>query len=472
MVNTPSEFYKILQSKYGHTPTDLQNVLLGKLAEFCFEKQERGVFILKGYAGTGKTSSMTSFVKSLWNTGKKSVLLAPTGRAAKVLSVYTGKKAHTIHKVIYAPKKERGGGVKFVRQVNKSNQTIFIVDEASMISNQAAVYGQNSLLEDLIEYVFSGKHNKLIFLGDTAQLPPVKYDLSPALEADDLRFQYNLEVFDMELDQVVRQDRNSSILYNATEIRNIISDYYDQKFRFDLNGADLKFLEDGYDIQDALVQCYDGDFGVEETAFIVRSNKRANQYNEQIRTRIRGQESEISVGDYIMVVKNNYFWLAPSSEAGFIANGDIAEVTRIASIKELYGFRFAEVTLRLVDYPNQDPFETVVMLETLTIESPSLNYERQTELYKAVSEDYSDLPKYKQLQEVKKNKFFNALQIKFSYAITCHKSQGGQWKQVFIEKPYLPDGQSVAYLRWLYTALTRAQEKVYLIGFKSEDFLS
>jgi len=241
-------------------------------------------------------------------------------------------------------------------------------------------------------------------------------------------------------------------------------------FQFDIDFPDVVRLVDGYDIEDALVTAYDNE-GVEDTTFIVRSNKRANQYNQQIRMKIRGQENEISVGDFIMVVKNNYFWLEENSAAGFIANGDICEILKIFSIKELYGFKFAEVAVRMIDYPNMQPFETVLLLDTLTSESPSLTYEESNALYQAVKEDYAnEKSKYKQFIAIKKNIYFNALQVKFSYAMTCHKSQGGQWKTVFIEQPYLPDGVSKEYFRWLYTALTRAQEKLYLIGFKDDFF--
>jgi ATP-dependent exoDNAse (exonuclease V) alpha subunit len=267
----------------------------------------------------------------------------------------------------------------------------------------------------------------------------------------------------------MRQQENSGILANATILRMLI-DQEATHFQFNLDFPDIIRLIDGYDIQDAITTAYNNE-GVEDTAFIVRSNKRANQYNQQIRTKIRGQENEISVGDYVMVVKNNYFWLKDSSEAGFIANGDICEILRIRNHKELYGFRFAEVEIRMIDYPNQKPFETVLLLDTLTSESPSLSYEESNKLYEAVKEDFAhEKSKYKQLLSIKNNKYFNALQVKFSYAITCHKSQGGQWKTIFIEQPYLPEGISKEYLRWLYTAVTRAQEKLYLIGFKDEYF--
>ncbi|CAM1354482.1 ATP-dependent DNA helicase [Tenacibaculum insulae] len=475
MIKSAPTFYKEIIQKFPYQPTQKQSELLDQLTHFIFNNNNDALFLLKGYAGTGKTTIISTVVNSLWKTGQKAVLLAPTGRAAKVISGYSKKQAFTIHKKIYFPKKQGNGGVSFVMQPNKHTNTIFIVDEASMISDarqNSKLFENGSLLDDLIQYVYSGKNCKIVFIGDTAQLPPVKLTMSPALEANTLSFDFNKEVTEIELDEVVRQQQNSGILANATDLRLLIqSDIYD--FQFDVNYPDIIRLEDGYDIQDAITSAYDGDIGVEETAFIVRSNKRANQYNDQIRTKIRGQENEISTGDYVMVVKNNYFWLKDSSSAGFIANGDICEVMRINSIKELYGFKFAEVEVRMIDYPDMNPFETVLLLDTLSSESPSLTYEESNKLYEAVKEDFADeKSKYKQFMGVKKNKYFNALQVKFSYAMTCHKSQGGQWKTVFIEQPYLPDGPSVEYLRWLYTAVTRAQDKLYLIGFKDEYFLA
>ncbi|WP_299010611.1 AAA family ATPase [uncultured Tenacibaculum sp.] len=474
MIQTASKFYKEILQKFPYAPTEKQNELLDVLTDFIFSDDNRALFLLKGYAGTGKTTIISTVVHNLWKIGQKAVLLAPTGRAAKVISGYSNRQAFTIHKKIYFPKKQSSGGVSFVMQPNKHTDTLFIVDEASMISDEkqnAKLFENGSLLDDLISYVYSGKNCKIIFIGDTAQLPPVKLTMSPALEADKLSFEFNKEVTEIELDEVVRQEEGSGILANATDLRLLIQND-STHFQFDVNYPDIIRLQDGYDIQDAITSAYDGDIGVEDTAIIVRSNKRANQYNQQIRTKIRGQENEISTGDYVMVVKNNYYWLKDSSSAGFIANGDICEVMRINAIKDLYGFKFAEVEVRMIDYPDMKPFETVLLLDTLTSESPSLTYEESNRLYEAVKEDFAqEKSKYKQFMGVKKNKYFNALQVKFSYAMTCHKSQGGQWKTVFIEQPYLPDGASVEYLRWLYTAVTRAQEKLYLIGFKDEYFL-
>ena len=472
MIKIADEFYREIIQKFPHSPTQRQQELFLKLAHFIFTEDKDALFLLKGYAGTGKTTTISTLVNNLSKTGNKTVLLAPTGRAAKVISVYSKKPAFTIHKKIYFPKKQTNGGVSFVLQPNKHTNTIFIVDEASMIPDEqqnAKLFENGSLLNDLISYVYSGKNCKIIFIGDTAQLPPVKLELSPALNAEKLAYNYHKNVEQIELNEVMRQHKDSGVLANATQLRLLIASET-TAFKFDLNFPDIIRLTDGYDIEDAIASCYDND-EVEDTAFVVRSNKRANQYNEQIRYKIRGLESEITAGDYIMIVKNNYYWLPESSDAGFIANGDICEILRISSTKDLYGFRFAEVTIRMIDYPNMKPFETVLLLDTLSSESPSLTYEESNKLYQAVKEDYADeKSKYKQFLAIKSNKYFNALQVKFSYAITCHKSQGGQWKTVFVEQPYLPEGVSVAYFRWLYTAITRTKEKLYLLGFEDQYF--
>ena len=432
------------------------------------------IFVLKGYAGTGKTTVISTIVNNLIEINKKYVLLAPTGRAAKVIANYSNKPAFTIHKKIYFPKKSSGGGVSFTLQPNKHKNTIFIVDEASMISDansDSKLYENGSLLDDLISYVYSGTNCKMILLGDTAQLPPVNLDISPALDTHTLAVHYNKEIESIELDEVMRQEESSGILFNATELRELLKDNFVTDFQFDVKKyKDIVRLTDGYDIQDAIQSAY-SNYSIEDTAFIVRSNKRANQYNEQIRTRILDRESELSTGDFLMVVKNNYFWLKDSDEAGFIANGDIIEVLEIFGIQELYSFKFAKVKIRMVDYPNQKPFETVLLLDTIKSESPSLTYEESNRLYQEVLKDYEGETKFKQFQKVKNNDYFNALQVKFSYAITCHKSQGGQWNTVFIEQPYLPDGINTDYIRWLYTAMTRAKNKLYLIGFKDESFV-
>ena len=468
-------FYKLLLKDFPFTPTQKQDILLQQLSAFLFEPKNNSIYVLKGFAGTGKTTVIGAIVKNLWKIKMSSVQLAPTGRAAKVISNYSDKPAHTIHRKIYYPKKERGGGVSFTLQRNKHRNTIFIVDEASMISDNASeskLFENGSLLDDLMSYVYSGHKCKLLLIGDQAQLPPVKMDLSPALDERNLQMQFDKTVKSIELDEVMRQAETSGILKNATRIREFLNDELYEDFRFDLSGQnDVVRLIDGHEIMDALGDSY-REYGNEGTAIIVRSNKRANLYNQQIRSRILFKEEEVSAGDYFMVVKNNYFWLDTKSEAGFIANGDIIEILEIFSIIELYGFRFAEVKIQMTDYPNLAPFETVLLLDTLTSETPSLSYEEGNKLYQEVMKDYADeTSKYKKFMKVKNNKFFNALQVKFSYAITCHKSQGGQWETIMVEQPYLPNGMDKDYLRWLYTAVTRARKKLYLIGFKDDMFV-
>lgn len=470
-----SEFYSFLKNDFPHNTTSKQDIALQLLAKFVLGTNKDETFLLKGYAGTGKTTIVGSLVKNLGKVKKRSVLLAPTGRAAKVISNYSNKQAFTIHKKIYFPKSEKGS-VSFKLQINKHRDTIFIVDEASMIpdiNQDSKLYENGSLLDDLMQYVYSGNNCKLLLIGDSAQLPPVHLSISPALDARVLETQYNREVILLELDEVVRQQKDSGILENATRIRERLDDELYEAFKFSgINFPDIIRPVDGQEIMDAIGDNYSA-LGNEDTVIIVRSNKRANLYNQSIRQRILFQESELSGGDYLMVVKNNYFWVDNTSEAGFVANGDIVEVLEIFAFKELYGFRFAEVMVRMVDYPNMKPLETVLLLDTLTSESPSLTYEESNNLYQEVMKDYAnEKSKYKKFLAVKNNKFFNALQVKFSYAITCHKSQGGQWNTVFVEQPYLPNGVDREYLRWLYTAITRAQEKLYLIGFKDEFFES
>ena len=338
--------------------------------------------------------------------------------------------------------------------------------------SDSRLFGNGSLLDDLLMYVYSGHNCKLILIGDTAQLPPVHLQISPALDSEKLSYNYNKEVITLELDEVVRQAENSGILLNATNLREQLQSGYLEEFKFDVEPyKDIIRLVDGYEIQEAIDNSY-RENGKEETVLIVRSNKRANLYNENIRNRILYLENELAPGDYMMVVKNNYFWLKPNSEAGFIANGDIIEILEIFSIKELYGFKFAEVKVKMVDYPNQRPLETVLLLDTIRADTPSLSYEDGNRLYQEVQNDYAhEKSKYKRFLGVKNNKYFNALQVKFSYAITCHKSQGGQWDTVFVEQPYLPNGIDRDYLRWLYTAVTRAKKNLYLIGFKSDFFV-
>ena len=469
----PGQFYQILRRNFPFEPTLKQDIFLQKISTFINSDSKDEIFVLKGYAGTGKTTIISTLVNHLKEANKKYVLLAPTGRAAKVISGYSQKPAYTIHKRIYFPKKGSGGTMGFTLQPNKFTNTIFIVDEASMISdtaNESKMFENGSLLDDLMQYVYSGNNCKLVLIGDTAQLPPVNSDISPALDVQMLTNNYFKETQQIELDEVMRQDIDSGILYNATELREVLKSAFVDTFKFRVKEfKDIVRIIDGFEIEDAINQAY-SNYSVEDTAFIVRSNKRANQYNKQIRFKILGRESELSAGDLLMVVKNNYFWLNEKSEAGFIANGDIIEVLEIFRIEELYGFKFARVKVRMVDYPNQAAFETVLLLDTIDSESASLTYEESNRLYNEVMLDYENETGYRKFLKVKNNPHFNALQVKFSYAVTCHKSQGGQWHTVFVEQPYLPQGIDKDYIRWLYTAVTRAKDKLYLIGFKDESF--
>lgn len=466
-----AQFLKILKSNFPFSPTEAQEQALIAFASFFTGSTSEDVLLLKGYAGTGKTTLVGTLVKSVSSLRYKTVLLAPTGRAAKVMAAYANRTAYTIHKRIYFTQQERQGNLSFKLQKNKFKRTVFLVDEASMIADQqqqSKLFENGSLLHDLIHYVQSGAQCKLILIGDTAQLPPVHTTLSPALDPHVLSLEHGLTPSEVELNQVVRQGKDSGILFNATRIRHQLLAHDTTSFKFTLLPfPDIIRLQDGYEIQDAIETAF-REVGREEMACIVRSNKRANGYNKQIRTQILGKEQELAKGDLLMVVKNNYHWLAPDSGPGFIANGDIVEVLKIKAIKELYDFRFAEVQVQMLDYPDEDPFDTVFILDTLTMDTHALSFEDNTKLYQAVREDYAHLPQYKQYLNVKKNPFFNALQVKYAYAFTCHKAQGGQWKRVLVEKPYLPDGLDAGFFRWLYTAVTRATEQLFLVGFGDE----
>ncbi|MDO4727746.1 MAG: AAA family ATPase [Bacteroidota bacterium] len=460
--------YKSLLEKFAFEPTSKQEAFFRAITDFVNQNNSQNIFILKGYAGTGKTSVIATLVNCLDLINKDYVLLAPTGRASKVVANYSKKKSYTIHKKIFYTKIDQNG-LSFKLQTNKHKNTIFIVDEASMISNSG--YGNGTILENLIEYVYSAHGSKLILVGDTAQLPPIGTDLSPALDENEVELHFQLPVLSIELDQVMRQSQDSGILYNATLIRNKLHDYFLDDFTLTIgNYIDFKRLTEGDEIQDALHNAYYNN-GIEETIFIVKSNKRANLYNQQIRNRILDRDSELSVGDLLMVVKNNYFWLKDNSQADFIANGDVVEVLEIFKIIELYGFKFAHIKTQLIDFPNISPFETIILLDTLHSEEASLTQEHQNKLYQEVLLDYQDEPtQYKRQKKVKENEYYNALQVKFAYAFTCHKAQGGQWDVVFVEQPYRTEPIDREYLRWLYTAITRAKQKVYLIGFKDEYF--
>jgi len=470
------EFKNILLKNFPFELNAGQQTLLIMLSEFILGKNAEQVFVVKGYAGTGKTTTVRSLVKSLPFVNGKTVLLAPTGRAAKVLSNYTSQQAFTIHKKIYIRKQASDNSASFQLRPNLHSNTIFIVDEASMIShsgglNNGGVFGGGSLLDDLMSYVFNGTNCKLILIGDTAQLPPVGADISPALDIEFLKASYYFKINHFELTEVMRQNEDSGILVNATAIRNQIKKEKNLTPHFVLNKFKDVVRINGDELEDAINSAY-SNYGVEDTMIICRSNKRANIFNQQIRARIRWQENELSAGDYMMVVKNNYFWLPEESKAGFIANGDIIQLMRIGKLQEMHGFRFADVRIKMIDYPDEPELETRLLLDTIMSESPALSSADNKKLYEAVFADYSDIAnKRDRVKKVKEDKFFNALQVKFSYAITCHKAQGGQWPCVFVEQGYLTDEMiNVEYLRWLYTAVSRASEKLYLVNFNNDFF--
>ncbi len=470
----PQEFKNIFLQEFDYEPTPDQDIVIEKLAVFLVSPSPSSVFVLKGYAGTGKTSLVSNLVKVLPVMKAQSVLLAPTGRAAKVLAGYSGKPAFTIHRKIYALKETADGAVSFSIMPNKHVDTLFIVDEASMISQQRNnddVFGSGNLLDDLISYVFSGENCKLILIGDVAQLPPVKSNESPALDIPFLRNSFHLDIHTAELRQVVRQEADSGILYNATIMRNKIETGEEGFIPFQLDGfKDILRLQ-GPDAAEYITDAFSSR-NFENTIIVCRSNKRANLYNQHIRQRVLFMEDEIGAGDLLMVVKNNYFWLPKDSPAGFIANGDIVEVLRVQRVEELYGFRFAQITARMLDYPQEAEIDVTIMLDTLHVDGPALSYNDGGRLWDEVSRDYEDEPSQrKRMAKIKKNPYLNALQVKFAYALTCHKAQGGQWENVFVEMGYIPDkNPDTEYYRWLYTALTRATSKLYLMGFSDEFF--
>ena len=456
---------KTLQDKLNKK----QQLALNEIISFVEDRKNNNIFLLKGYAGTGKTYIISNIVKNLWKVKKSVILLAPTGRSAKVLSLYCNKEAYTVHKEIFYSKNNFSGNLEFTLKANKHKKTLFVVDEASMIStnrNEGVGLFSQSLLDNIIKYVYSGFKCKLLIIGDTAQLPPVKSDVSYALDVEFLEEQYEKEVTSVELTDVVRQEKESGILSYATLIRNRIENNFFEDITFDTDPFnDIVKIEDGEHLMNLIQDSYDK-YGIEETAIIVRSNKRANLYNKAVRDKILTNENLINTGDLLMVIKNNYFWLNNKKDIGFIANGDIIKIEEIFEIKNLYGFRFAEVKISMVDYPKIAPFDTVLILDSLYINSSALDFNTMNKLYQEVLKDYMNIKtKYKRHLGVKNNSFFNALQVKFAYSFTCHKSQGGQWNSIFLEFPYLPNGMDKDFFRWLYTAITRSKNKLYLIGF-------
>ena len=460
-----------IKTNFPYKPTFEQENVVKILANFLFCRKMDVLFLLKGYAGTGKTSLIGALVKTMDQLEQKCILMAPTGRAAKVFSHYAGHPAYTIHKKIYRQKSFSNEVDNFSINDNLHQHTLFIVDEASMIANDGlsgSMFGTGRLLDDLIQYVYSGQGCRLMLIGDTAQLPPVGEEESPALSADALKG-YGLEVYEGMLTEVVRQLHDSGILWNATELRRYIAeeDYFTLPPIRVEGFPDIKVVP-GNELIETINDCYE-QVGMDETIVVCRSNKRANIYNKGIRNTILYREEELESGDLLMVAKNNYFWTEGCKEIDFIANGDIAEVRRVRREREMYGFRFADVTLRFSDY-NDMELEATVLLDTLHTESPALPKEMNDKLFYAVLEDYADITiKRERMKKMKSDPYYNALQVKYAYAVTCHKAQGGQWKRVFLDQGYMTEDMlSPDYFRWLYTAFTRATETLYLVNWPKE----
>ncbi len=454
---------------FGFEPTDGQRIVLVHLAAFLLSTKKNPTYLLQGYAGTGKTTLVTTLVRTLPRLGMDYQLMAPTGRAAKVLSGYTGKLSSTIHRKIYRFQQFGDGSLRMTRAQNKAKNTVFIVDECSMISDDYS--NGRSLLDDLVNYVFSGENCRLLLIGDNAQLPPVGLENSPANDINVLRNSFSLTVASYQMTEVMRQALESGILWNATELRRrFLSEVSLPLFK--ANGFDDVHCIDPQEFEELLRQSFNGRSS-NEAVIICRSNKRANMYNQAIRARVLQEDGEIATGDKLMVVKNNYFWTDESQKVSFIANGDMIELMRINSTEEMYGFHFADVDIQLTDYQEEPNLSVKILLETLTSDSPALTQDEADRLYRAVEEDYMDIPnKRDRYKAMRQNPYFNALQVKFGYALTCHKTQGGQWPMVFIDAPFIPDGETLqtSDLRWFYTAVTRAQQQLYFVNFKNEYF--
>lgn len=469
--------------KFGFKATKQQEKAVGMMSEFIFERNADSIFLLKGYAGTGKTSLIGALVRSMDALKQKTVLMAPTGRAAKVFALHAEHTAFTIHKRIYRQKSFSGEMIDFLQNVNLLKNTLFIVDEASMIANDSlgsSVFGTGRLLDDLIHFVYSGEGCRLMLVGDAAQLPPVGQQLSPALDEQTLEG-YGMDVKSITLSEVVRQLSDSGILWNATMLRRLMAEDEVWDFpRLRIKGFPDVVHIPANELIEAIEQAY-YQVGSDETIIVTRSNARANAYNQGIRGRILDREEELTGGDQVMVVKNNYFWVKPEEKApdnveeaspamDFIANGDVAVVRRLRNERHEHGFRFADVWLQFPDYDDVE-VEATVILDTLASEAPALTREQQESLFQHVWGDYPELTtKRDRMKAVKNDPLFNALQVKYAYAVTCHKAQGGQWKRIFVDQGYLTEDMiGPEYFRWLYTAITRATETVYLVNWPRQE---
>ena len=469
--------YKILQ-QFGFPPTQEQAHALEVFAEFLTDRDPHAVMILRGSAGTGKTTLSGAIVRTLKKIRQKVMLLAPTGRAAKVFSLNSGSPAYTIHRRIYREKSFSGVEGQFNLNDNLYTDTLFMVDEASMIANMGLggmSFGSGCLLDDLVHFVYQGRNDRLLLIGDKAQLPPVGEEESPALHAAMLEG-YGLKVYECDLNEVLRQSEESGILYNATMIRQMIThDDITQLPKIHFAGySDIKPMP-GAELIEALADSYHH-VGLDDTIVVTRSNKRANIFNQGIRNMVLDREEELSQGDILMIVKNNYYWMEEERKSNnklqsneipaFLANGDRAKVLKVRRRIDLYGFRFATLLLQFPDYDNYE-LEATVLLDTLTSEAPALTHEQQEQLFHQIEEDYQDIPlKADRMKAIRQDQFFNALQVKFAYAVTCHKAQGGQWAHVYVDQGYMTDDMlNPDYIHWLYTAFTRATEMLYLVNW-------
>ena len=471
MINT--YFIEKIKANFPFSLTNDQETAINKVVSFIFNPNSDAIFLLKGYAGTGKSTLIGTLVKTMAQFEQKTVLLAPTGRAAKVFSLHSDESAYTIHKRIYRQKGMSDDGASFSLMENLHKNTLFIVDEASMISNESSessFFGTGRLLDDLIEYVYSGENCKLLFLGDTAQLPPVKQDISPAMDAYVLQ-SFGLDVIESTLTEIMRQAEESGILYNATLLRNALSEGTTRLYPQLVikNFADVERIS-GNDLIEEISSCYSRD-GVEETIVISRANKSVNIFNNGIRNSVLYREEELSNGDLLMVTKNNYFWLKEEAKVDFIANGEFVEVMRIRSQREMYGMRFCEVVLFHKNYDIE--FDAIINLDSLHSERAGDAYKQSNILYNALMEEYSHIgSKRERYNQIKKNPYFNALQVKYGYAVTCHKAQGGEWRNVFIDLSYInPDYLGDNFYRWLYTSITRSTKMLYLVNL-ADDFVA
>lgn len=466
-------FIDKIQENFAFNLTKDQHLALEKIADFLFSKDNHRVFILKGYAGTGKSALIGSLVKTMSQMNQKTVLLAPTGRAAKVFSGYADQTALTIHKKIYRQKQFSEEGAVFSLSDNLHKHTLFIVDEASMINNDTdyvSIFGSGRLLDDLVRFVYSGEGCRLLLIGDTAQLPPVKQENSPALSSDILST-YNLDVAECTLTEIVRQAEESGILQNATLLRNALRRGDTMQLpKLKLSGfRDIRGIT-GTELIEAISDTYHTD-GIEETMIIARSNKRVNAYNNGIRNRVLYREEELSTGDLLMITKNNYYWTADYDDLDYLANGELVEVLRIMSHEEMYGFRFCRALLNHKEYDIE--FEAMINLDCLHTEAPGLTREQNDTLFSAVMEDYTHLSrKRERYKNVRDNPYYNALQVKYGYAVTCHKAQGGEWQNVFLDIGYVhPSFMGDNFYRWLYTSITRSSKMLFLVNLP-KDFIA